>query len=58
MRDSSDGRFGVHCNVVAFLEQDYAGIEEMAAAGVPDFEIGRTPIEPVWQGDYYEWRPL
>lgn len=46
---------GGECNVALFLNETF-DIEE-SAAGKPNFEIGRTPFKPVWQGDYYDWEP-
>lgn len=43
------------CNVAAYMNEDPSLIPELAD-GVKPFEIGRTPIEPVWVGDYYEWK--
>lgn len=42
------------CNVALFLNESFC-IEE-SAVGSPHFEVGRTPIEPVWQGEYYDWK--
>lgn len=54
MRDSGEGRFGPTCNVEAWLNESDVGLEELGCMRV--FEIGRTPIDPVWRGDYYEWK--
>lgn len=43
------------CNVCLFLNESDC-IEE-STDGHPRFEIGRVAIEPVWEGDYYNWRP-
>jgi hypothetical protein len=49
------GKPGAECNIVVWMEND----EELIEACVDDrFTIGRTPIEPVWTGDWYEWKPL
>ena len=43
------------CNICEWLNA--SDIEE-CAEGRPTFDIARTPIEPVWTGDFYEWKPL
>jgi hypothetical protein len=49
------GKPGAECNIVVWMEND----EELIESCVDDrFTIGRTPIEPVWTGDWYEWKPL
>jgi hypothetical protein len=49
------GKPGAECNVVVWMEND----DELIEACVDDrFTIGRTSIEPVFTGDYYEWKPL
>lgn len=40
------------CNVILFLEEDTADHAEQGQR----FLIGSHEIEPVWGGDYYEWR--
>lgn len=44
------------CNVALFLNESFC-IEE-SAVGKPNFVVGRTPISPVWQGDYYDWERI
>jgi len=41
------------CNIVDWLENDDA-LDENGLADV-SFTV---PIEPVWEGDYYQWKPL
>jgi len=53
MRDSGEGRFGPTCNVEAWMNE--GEVEESAVKGTT-FEIARTQIEPVWTGDYYQWK--
>lgn len=49
------GKPGGECNIVVWMEND----EDLIESCVDDrFTIGRTPIEPVFTGDYYEWKPL
>lgn len=43
------------CNIVLWLDGDPGMLPEMNSAREV-FEIGRTPIEPVWEGDYYGWK--
>ena len=43
------------CNVVNFMSEDPSLIAECSQER-KSFEIGRTPIEPVWLGDFYEWK--
>jgi hypothetical protein len=50
------GKPGGECNVVTWMDNDEELIE--ACIGALSFTIGRTPIEPVWTGDWYEWKPL
>lgn len=45
------------CNVCLFLNVEHDLIAE-SAAGRPEFVIGRVPIEPTWEGDYYAWKPV
>lgn len=54
--DCEEGMTPGECNVVLFLNESYC-IEE-SADGKPTFVIARTPIEPVWQGDYFDWKPV
>lgn len=42
------------CGVGEWLNADSP--MECAVKGV-EFEIGRTPIVPVWNGDYMQWEP-
>jgi hypothetical protein len=42
------------CGVLEWLNDSPL---ECAADDAWRFEIARTPIEPVWQGDYMQWRP-
>ncbi|WP_235738961.1 hypothetical protein [Nocardioides alcanivorans] len=44
------------CNVELFLNEGGC-IKELALGG-PRFTIARTPIRPVWEGDFYEWEPI
>jgi hypothetical protein len=49
------GKLGGECNAVVWMEND----EDLIESCVDNrFTIGRTPIEPVFTGDYYEWKPL
>jgi hypothetical protein len=50
------GKPGGECNVVTWMDNDEDLTE--ACIGALSFTIGRTPIEPVWTGDWYEWKPL
>lgn len=52
--DCVEGMKPGECNLCLFLNESDC-IEE-SATDRPEFVIGRTPIEPVWQGDYYDWR--
>lgn len=43
-----------YCNLVEWLN---SGDLLECAEGRPHFEIARTPVDTVWTGDYYEWKP-
>lgn len=45
------------CNAALFLNDDPFFLPE-SAASKPQFEIGRTPIEPVWESDHVLWKPV
>lgn len=47
---------GGECNIALFLNM--SELIEESAVDRPTFEIGRTPFEPVWQGDYYDWKRI
>lgn len=49
------GKQGDECSIIVWMENDEELIESSTDA--PPFIIGRTPFEPVFNGDYYEWRP-
>jgi hypothetical protein len=49
------GKQGGQCLIVVWMENDEELIE--SNTGLSFFTIGRTPIEPVFTGDYYEWKP-
>ena len=42
------------CNVVAYMENDDAGIEELGSG--ERFEVARFPIRPVWSGHGFDWK--
>lgn len=42
-----------YCNVTEFLNDDAGLLPEL---GSGQFVIGQTPIEPVWENDYYSWK--
>lgn len=46
------------CQVALFLNES-GYVEELLSpdADADEFVIGRTPIEPVWAGDSYDWKP-
>jgi hypothetical protein len=47
-----------YCNVVVFLDEDPYLLPELIEQPKV-FEIGRTPITPVWQGeDGVLWSPI
>lgn len=46
-----DGGF---CNVCEFLNE--GGCIDEEAVDTEPFVIGIVPIEPVWEGDHYEWK--
>lgn len=48
---------GTDCNICLFLNEDPFMLAELSE-GSPSFEIGRTPIRPVWRYDYYQWKPV
>lgn len=52
--DCDEGMKADECNVCLFLNESDC-IDE-SAVGKPTFEIGRVPFEPVWQGDYFDWK--
>lgn len=54
--DCTEGMAPGECNVCLFLNESDC-IEE-SGDGRPTFTIGRTLIEPVWQGDYFDWKPV
>ena len=43
------------CNIALFLNEDASVIAESSQERTA-FEIARTPIDPVWNGDWYEWK--
>ena len=45
-----------YCNVVVWLENDIAGVDDLAVDDQGSFEIGRFRIKPVWTGDGFQWR--
>ena len=45
-----------YCLAVEWLDNDDAGIEDLAVEDQGSFEIGRFPIKPVWTGHGVEWR--
>ena len=45
----------VECNVENFMNEEPSLIAECSQEKEP-FELGLTPIEPVWLGDFYEWK--
>lgn len=51
-----DMRDAGHCNAIEWLENDDAGVNDLAVDDQGVFEIGRFPIKPVWTGDGVEWR--
>ena len=51
-----DMRDAGYCNAVEWLENDDAGINDLAADEQGSFEIGRFRIKPVWTGDGFQWR--
>jgi hypothetical protein len=44
-----------YCGIVTWLNADSP--LDCAADDGSSFEIARTPIEPVWSGEYMQWRP-
>lgn len=45
-----------YCNVVEFINNGDA--EECAHPSVGRIDLATVPIKPVWEGDYYQCRPL
>jgi hypothetical protein len=44
-----------YCNVVEWLNGDPGILPELNTKGTSAFVIAETPINPVWEGDFYEW---
>lgn len=53
MRDTAESPYGPTCNFQTWVNE--GEIKELGF-NQPIFEIGRTAIDPVWRGDYYEWQ--
>jgi hypothetical protein len=44
------------CQVVLFLTESDCIEESCDDTSDNTFEVGRTQIEPIWRGDYYDWK--
>lgn len=46
------------CNVCLFINESGYAMEQTPDGECPEFVIGETPFEPVWENDGCSWRPL
>jgi hypothetical protein len=46
-----------YCNLIEWVTNDDAGPEELYC-GVESITLNDTPVEFIWEGDYYEWRAI